>query len=130
MGKTQVTPENVAEIASPVFAAVHGSDLRHPGQERIPEPGFALLHTNDPVFAKFKCSANSVGRWDIVDCRISIKIGNTEIHPGDFVFGDIDGVVVIPKDMTMDVVMAAEDVFERERAMRQETRRLIPCSKG
>ncbi len=76
-----------------------------------------------PVFAKFKCPASSVGRWDIVDCQVSIKIGNTVIHPGDFVFGDTDGVVVIPKDETMDVLVAAEGVFERESGMREELRR-------
>jgi regulator of RNase E activity RraA len=76
-----------------------------------------------PVFAKFKSSASSVGRWDIVDCQISIKIGNTVVHPGDFVFGDTDGVVVIPQDMTMDVLAAAEDIFEREKGMRAELRR-------
>jgi regulator of RNase E activity RraA len=78
---------------------------------------------NYPVFAKFKSSASSVGRWDIIDCQIPVKIGNTVIHPGDFVFGDIDGVVVIPKDMTMDVLAAAEDIFERESGMREELRR-------
>ena len=78
---------------------------------------------NYPVFAKFKCSASSIGRWDIIDCQIPIKIGNTVIHPGDFVFGDIDGVVVIPKEMTMDVLVAAEQVFDREGAMRAELRR-------
>jgi regulator of RNase E activity RraA len=78
---------------------------------------------NYPVFAKFKCSASSVGRWDIVDCRIAIKVGNTVVRPGDFVFGDIDGVVVIPQDMTMDVLTAAEDIFEREGSMREELRR-------
>jgi regulator of RNase E activity RraA len=78
---------------------------------------------NYPVFAKFKCSASSVGRWDIVDCQISIRIGHTVIHPGDFVFGDTDGVVIIPREITMDVVAAAEDVFNRERGMREELRR-------
>jgi 4-hydroxy-4-methyl-2-oxoglutarate aldolase len=78
---------------------------------------------NYPVFAKFKCSASSVGRWDIVDCQISIKIGQTVIHPGDFVCGDIDGVVVIPKDITMDVLVAAEGILERESGMRAELRR-------
>jgi 4-hydroxy-4-methyl-2-oxoglutarate aldolase len=78
---------------------------------------------NYPVFAKFKCSASSVGRWDIVDCQISIKIGNTVVHPGDFVFGDTDGVVIVPQALTMDVLTAAEDVFERERGMREELRR-------
>ena len=78
---------------------------------------------NYPVFAKFKCSASSVGRWDIVECQVAIKIGNTVIHPGDFVFGDIDGVVVIPKDITVDVLTAAEDIYRRESGMREELRR-------
>jgi 4-hydroxy-4-methyl-2-oxoglutarate aldolase len=76
-----------------------------------------------PVFAKFKCSASSIGRWDLIEWQLAIKIGNTIIHPGDFVFGDTDGVVVVPKDITMDVLAAAEDVFERERGMREELRR-------
>jgi regulator of RNase E activity RraA len=80
---------------------------------------------NYPVFAKFKCSASSVGRWDIVDCQIAIRIGNTVVHPGDFVFGDTDGVVVIPQKLTMDVLADAEDIFERESGMREELRRGI-----
>jgi regulator of RNase E activity RraA len=78
-----------------------------------------------PVFAKFKCAASSVGRWDITDCQVTLKIGNTVIRPGDFVFGDIDGVVIVPKEITLDVLTAAEDIFERERGMREELRRGI-----
>ena len=76
-----------------------------------------------PVFAKFKCAASSIGRWDITDCQISIKIGNTIVHPGDFVFGDTDGVVIVPKAITVEVLVAAENVFERERGMREELRK-------
>ncbi|MFN7994519.1 MAG: RraA family protein [Bryobacteraceae bacterium] len=76
-----------------------------------------------PVFAKFKCSASSIGRWDIVDWGLAIKIGNTVVHPGDFVFGDTDGVVVVPQGCTLDVLAAAEEIFERERGMREELRR-------
>lgn len=77
---------------------------------------------NYPVFAKFKSPASSIGRWDIVDWQIDIKIGDTIIHPDDFVFGDTDGVVIVPKDLTMDVLVAAEEVFEREGGMRKELR--------
>ena len=58
-----------------------------------------------------------------MDCQIAIRIGNTVIHPGDFVFGDTDGVVIVPSALTMDVLVAAEDIFERERGMREELRR-------
>jgi regulator of RNase E activity RraA len=76
-----------------------------------------------PVFARFKCSASSVGRWDIREYQLSIKIGNVIIHPGDFVFGDTDGVVIVPQDITLDVLVASEDVYRREGSMREELRR-------
>ncbi|MCC7175756.1 MAG: RraA family protein [Bryobacterales bacterium] len=85
---------------------------------------------NYPVFAKFKCSASSVGRWDITECQVTIKIGATVIHPGDFVFGDIDGVVIIPKDMTMDVLVAAEDIYRREKGMREELRQGVSVTEA
>ena len=76
-----------------------------------------------PVFARFKSSASSIGRWDIKEYQVTIKIGDTVIHPGDFVFGDIDGVVIVPKDLTMEILAAAENVYERECGMREELRR-------
>ncbi len=79
-----------------------------------------------PVFANFKCAASSIGRWDIVECQVTVRIGNTIIRPGDFVFGDIDGVVVVPADITVDVLVAAEDVYRREKGMREELRRGVP----
>ncbi len=76
-----------------------------------------------PVFARFKSSASSIGRWDLQEYQVPIKIGNTLICPGDFIFGDIDGVVVVPKEMTVEVLISAEDVYERETGMREELRR-------
>jgi len=78
---------------------------------------------NYPVFARFKCSASSVGRWEIREYQVPIRIGNVVIHPGDFVFGDTDGVVIIPQSITLKVLEAAEDVYRREGAMREELRR-------
>ena len=52
-----------------------------------------------------------------------IKIGDVIIHPGDFVFGDTDGVVIVPQSITVDVLEAAEDIYRREGAMREELRR-------
>lgn len=75
-----------------------------------------------PVFAKFKCAASSIGRWHIKEWQVPVRIGHTTIYPGDFVFGDVDGVVVVPKDMIMAVLTAAEGVLVRESGMRQELR--------
>ena len=78
---------------------------------------------NYPVFARFKSSASSVGRWDIREYQVTIRIGEVVIHPGDFVFGDTDGVVIVPNAMTLDVLEAAEDVYRREGHMREDLRR-------
>jgi regulator of RNase E activity RraA len=78
-----------------------------------------------PVFAAFKCSASSIGRWNIREYQIPIRIGDTVIHPNDFVFGDIDGVVIVPQDLMVDVLTAAEDIYRRESGMREELRRGI-----
>ena len=76
-----------------------------------------------PVFAKFRCSASSIGRWDIKEYQVPIQIGDTIINPGDFVFGDVDGVVIVPKALTLEILAAAENVYERESGMREELRR-------
>jgi len=79
-----------------------------------------------PVFARFKCSASSIGRWNIREYQTPIKIGATVVHPGDFVFGDVDGVVIVPKDIVAEVLASAQDVFRREGAMREELRQGVP----
>jgi len=79
-----------------------------------------------PVFARFQSPASSIGRWDIHRYQVTIRIGETVIHPGDFVFGDSDGVVIVPRDLTLEILVAAEDVFARESGMRKELRAGLP----
>ena len=81
---------------------------------------------NYPVFAQFKSCASSIGRWEIQAYQVTIRIGNTVIRPGDFVFGDTDGVVIVPGALAMDVLTAAEDVYQREKGMREDLRRGVP----
>ena len=83
-----------------------------------------------PVFARFKCSASSISRWEIKHYQVPIRIGDTVIRPGDFVFGDIDGVVIVPAEMVTEILLAAEDVYRRESGMRQELRRGVPIKEA
>lgn len=40
------------------------------------------------------------------------------VNPGDFIFGDSDGVIVIPKELAMEVLLEAEDTVKRENKAR------------
>ena len=87
-----------------------------------------ILKMGFPVFCRFRCSASSIGRWEIKEWMVPITIGETIIHPGDFVFGDADGVVIIPKALTIEVLQKTEEIVQRENEMRAELAKGITVS--
>lgn len=48
-----------------------------------------------------------------------IEIGQVTIHNGDIVFGDIDGVLIIPKDIAPEVIEKALVKASTEKTMRK-----------
>lgn len=87
-----------------------------------------VLALGFPVFCRFRSPASSIGRWDIVDWDCEIAIGETTILPGDWVFGDVDGVAVIPADIVEDVLAESERKVAKEELMRSELDRGEPIS--
>jgi 4-hydroxy-4-methyl-2-oxoglutarate aldolase len=79
-----------------------------------------ILRLSFPVFSRFRSAASSIGRWDILEWDCPIEVGGTTITPGDWVFGDVDGVVVIPAEVLDDVVAAAEVKAGKEAEMRRQ----------
>ena len=55
------------------------------------------------------------GRCLITHYQIPVKIGDVTIKPGDVVLGDIDGVLVVPRDIAYDVLIRAEKIKENEK---------------
>ncbi|HSB81918.1 MAG TPA: RraA family protein [Candidatus Methylomirabilis sp.] len=87
-----------------------------------------VLQMKFPVFCRFRCAASSIGRWEIKEWQIPVKIGNTVIRPDDFVFGDIDGVVVVPKEATIEVLEKTEHKVGQEKKMRVDLRKGVTVS--
>jgi len=52
--------------------------------------------------------------------NVTIAIGGTSIAPGDLIFGDFDGVVVVPKEYAIAQAAAIAEAIRRERLMRTE----------
>ncbi|MNH33713.1 4-hydroxy-4-methyl-2-oxoglutarate aldolase [compost metagenome] len=52
--------------------------------------------------------------------NIPISIGGVTVHPGDYIIGDVDGVVVVPQEDAEQIVMAAEAKLEKDEVRAQE----------
>ena len=82
-----------------------------------------ILPLKFPIFCKYRCANDARGRWRFNAYQVPIKIGETKIYPGDYVFGDADGVVVVPKDLTVKVLEKAEKQVEKENEIRDGLRK-------
>src|SRR5690625_1081111 len=63
---------------------------------------------NFPVFSK-GTTVSSGGKNGPGETNVSISCGGTSVHPGDIIVGDVDGVVVIPRNAAKDVLQKAQE---------------------
>jgi|SRR5208337_512829 len=78
-----------------------------------------ILKLGFPVFCRYRTPADVVGRWQLVSHGQPIQIGEVGIHRGDFIVGDKDGVLVIPKQITLEVLAKSEEVVNTENLVRK-----------
>lgn len=73
-----------------------------------------VLAQNFPVFCCYRSSNGMLGRFRINGWQVPIRMGEVNIYPGDVIFGDIDGVIVIPRAIAYDVLLRAEAIRDNE----------------
>jgi regulator of RNase E activity RraA len=73
-----------------------------------------ILEQDFPVFYRYKTSNGSLGRCLITHYQVPVKIGKVTVRPGDIIFGDIDGVLCIPREIAYDVLVRAEEIEKTE----------------
>lgn len=74
-----------------------------------------ILEKDFPVFYKHRIPSGSPGRCLITHYQIPINIGDVLVAPDDIVFGDIDGIVIIPRDIAYDVLVRVEGTIQTEK---------------
>lgn len=74
-----------------------------------------ILEADFPVFYKYRISNGSLGRCLITHYQVTLQIGDVTIKPGDVIVGDIDGVLVVPRDIAYDVLIRTEEIHENEK---------------
>ena len=80
---------------------------------KIEEIGF-------PVFAAGIKPVDSMGRGIVTGYNTPVECGEVCVNPGDLVFADYDGVVVVPRAIVADVVRLSADRVSRENGSRAE----------
>jgi len=80
------------------------------------------------VCARGTSPIESAKRWRINAVNIPIAMPGTltsqvRVDPGDWVVGGPDGVIIVPQEIAMDVLVRAEEIERREQGMREDLAR-------
>ena len=80
---------------------------------RIIEMGF-------PVYCAGIRPLDSMGRAKVMDFDVPIRCGDVLVRPGELVFADYDGIVVIPQAVEQKVLGLAREKADKETLSRQD----------
>jgi 4-hydroxy-4-methyl-2-oxoglutarate aldolase len=84
---------------------------------------YVLKMADFPMFS-FGTRPNAFGGWIITEVDAPIYLPGhlshyVKVMPGDYIFGDNDGVQLIPKDLVDEVLLRVEATFEKENKERE-----------
>lgn len=87
-----------------------------------------VLAQHFPVFSCGPYAQDSAPRMKVADYRIAIEIEGVRVEPGDLVFGDVDGVIIVPKQHEEWVIKKSLEKTRGEKVVRREIERGINVS--
>jgi len=79
-----------------------------------------VLEQSWPVFSRGRFAQDSSVRTQVVNYRCPIEVGEVWINPGDLIFADLDGVLVIPRELEREVIAEALQKVRGEKVVRRE----------
>ncbi len=72
-----------------------------------------------PVYSRGTCPAGTVKK-SLARINVPVNVGGVTVNPGDIIFADGDGVVVVPQDQAEQVFAAALKKYDKEQKILQE----------
>lgn len=84
-----------------------------------------LIDRDFPIFARYLSPVEALMRWTYYDWQIPIGLRGAlnsivPVSPGDFMVGDLDGVIVVPREHVVSVLLETEELIEHENVVREE----------
>ena len=78
-----------------------------------------VLNLNFPTFSYGGYAQDQGPRGKVIDYRVPIEIEGTRINPGDIIYGDRDGVLVVPKDVVDEAFVGAIEKARGEQLVKK-----------
>lgn len=116
--------------ASPTYALVGElmcTRMQHLGAAGAVVNGFhrdtkGILALDFPCFSYGRYAQDQAPRGKVIDYRVPIDIEGVHVDPGDIVFGDLDGVVIIPRKMEEEIIRLAYEKATGEKTVGEAIR--------
>jgi regulator of RNase E activity RraA len=78
-----------------------------------------ILKMGFPTFAFGSYGQDSAPRYKVVDFRVPVEIGLVRLRPGDILFGDVDGVLLVPAESEAEIFSRALEKARGEKRVRK-----------
>lgn len=76
-----------------------------------------ILALDFPTFSYGRYAQDQAPRGKVMDFRIPIRVGGVSVRPGDILFGDMDGVCVVPREIEEETFARAIEKARGERTV-------------
>lgn len=73
-----------------------------------------ILDQKFPIWYRYRTSRGALSHTRIVGYQVPIYVGSVLVYPGDIVLADIDGALVIPRKLAVEVLERAEQIEKNE----------------
>jgi regulator of RNase E activity RraA len=80
----------------------------------------AIEDMNFPVFCYGSYAQDQRVRGQVIAYRVPLEIDGVLVRPGDVLFGDVDGVLAVPREMEVDIISDALERSRKEKKAKQE----------
>lgn len=81
-----------------------------------------IKELNFPVYSSGFYAQDQRGRGMVIDYRVPIEINGIRITPGDLIIGDVDGVIVVPREKEEDIITKSLEKARGEKTVQIKIR--------
>ncbi|MCJ8011541.1 RraA family protein [Paenibacillus sp. KQZ6P-2] len=89
-----------------------------------------IMEMKFPLASRGQVPTDSKGRIDLIAYQRPIEIDGVRIQPGDYVFADMDGIVVIPQEAEEETIRKSLEKAQGENTVREALKEGMLCTEA